>query len=256
MGQIERIKALIHIHTNYSPDSDVTLSTLEAYAKREGVDCLAVTDHDTIEGAQALAGSSDLQVIVGEEVTTRDGHLIGLFLEERIRPEMSALDTARAIREQGGLVLAPHPFVKAFGCGLGETVFEIADLLDAVEVNNAQNFFSAPDHRAEAFAEERGLPKYVGSDSHLAMSIAPCFQMMPTFSGRDDFLDSLRQAELFRGRHGFAYFVAMALYTARYFSRIPIPNRMGVNSRWDYRETNRREAASPGCAGSLVDKPI
>ena len=97
------IKTLIHVHTNYSYDSDISVETLADCLKREGIGCVAVTDHDTIQGAILLQSLTDAKVIVGEEITTRDGHLIGLFLKRRIEPGMSAMETARAIREQGVL---------------------------------------------------------------------------------------------------------------------------------------------------------
>ena len=108
-------KTLIHIHTNYSFDSNTAPAALARFAERENIGCIAVTDHDTIEGARHLAAITDAKVIIGSEITTRDGDLIGLFLERRIDPGMSARDTARAIREQGGLVLLPKDFNASFG---------------------------------------------------------------------------------------------------------------------------------------------
>ena len=89
------IKTLIHLHTDYSYDSDISLDTLVRSIEAEGVGCVAVTDHDTIAGALQLRRRTNAKVVVGEEVTTRDGHLIGLFLHERVRPGMSARDTVR-----------------------------------------------------------------------------------------------------------------------------------------------------------------
>ena len=77
------IKTLIHLHTDYSYDSDISLPTLADFVQRERIGCVAVTDHDTIVGAQRFRHETDAKVIVGEEVSTRDGHLIGLFLDER-----------------------------------------------------------------------------------------------------------------------------------------------------------------------------
>ena len=222
------IKTLIHIHTDYSYDSNITLETLARFADRNGFACLAVTDHDTIEGALRLQSMTQTRIIVGEEITTLDGHLIGLFLQERIRPGMPARDTADAIREQGGLVLAPHPFVKAFGCGLGDTAWEIADRIDAVEVFNAQNPWAGADAQADEFADRLALPKFVGTDTHYAGSIAPAFQVMPDFSDPAGFLASLRSARRTVKRHPLRYFASAAYRTARYLLGLSSPPTFGA----------------------------
>ena len=224
------LNTLIHIHTDFSFDSDIAVSTLAAFAEDNGIHCIAVTDHDTIDGALRLrAIAPRLRVIIGEEVSTRDGHLIGLFLKERIEPGMSARETALAIKRQGGLVLLPHPFVKAFGCGLRDVSWEIADLIDAVEVCNSQNLLSAPDRQAEEFAKRLNLPTYVGADSHQSNSIAPCFQTMQTFDGPTGFLASLRSAKLSRGRHGLAYFLSAATRVVRHMLGLSLPKGFGAN---------------------------
>ena len=222
-------KTLIHLHTNYSFDANIAPEVLARFAEREGIGCIAVTDHDTIEGARHLARITDIRVIIGEEVTTRDGDVIGLFLDRRVEPGLSARETALAIREQGGLVLVPHPFIRVLGRGLGEKMGEIADLIDAVEVCNAQNCLALPDRRARRFAEAMNLVPYVGSDSHVDTSIAPCYQMMSDFDGPGSFLAALRSATLVPGRHPLSYFAAAAYRTARYLAGLPLPAGFGAN---------------------------
>lgn len=234
-----RLKTLIHIHTDYSFDSDISIDALAGFARSHGLGCLAVTDHDTIEGARRLADRGDVNVIVGSEVSTRDGHLIGLFLTEDVPPSMSARETAIAIREQGGLVLLPHPFVTIVNVALGRRAYDIADLIDAVEVNNAQNALAGPDRKAEAFADELGLPRFVGADTHSVRSIAPCYQMMPEFNGPDDFLPALRSAELIRGRHTFRYFVDLAGRTVLRMFGLPLPRGFGTEFRNDPHDDSR-----------------
>ena len=226
-----RVKTLLHLHTDYSYDSDISLDILVRFVEAEGIGCVAVTDHDTIDGALRFRRRTQAQVIVGEEVSTRDGHLIGLFLQERVRPGMSARQTAETIREQGGLVLLPHPFVQAFSCGLGDVSWQIVDLVDAVEVNNAQNFLRRPDRRARRFADRHELVKFVGADSHMSMSIAPCYQMMPDFDGPEAFLESLQSAELIRGRHPLAYFAATGYRLVRYYIGLSLSGGFGANCR-------------------------
>ncbi len=212
------IKTLIHVHTNYSYDSNISVEALADYAQREGIGCVAVTDHDSIEGALELQKIASFKVIIGEEVTTRDGHLIGLFLTRKIEPGMSALETAQAIRDQGGIVLVPHPFVLSFGCGLKKKTYEIADLVDAVEVFNSQNLSSLADLRAVRFAQQRDLPTFVGSDSHCESSIAPALQMMPDFDSPATFLQSLRSAEFTTSHHPLGYFITAASRIVRHYA--------------------------------------
>lgn len=235
-----RLKTLIHIHTNYSFDSDISIDALAGFARSQGLGCLAVTDHDTIEGARRLADRGDVDVIVGSEVSTRDGHLIGLFLTEDVPRAMSARDTAIAIHEQGGLVLLPHPFVTVVNVALGRRAYEIADFIDAVEVNNAQNVVAGPDRRADAFADELGLAKFVGADTHSVRSIAPCYQIMPEFNGPDDFLQALRSAELIRGRHTFRYFVDLAGRTLLRMFGLPLPRGFGTEFRSELHGDSQR----------------
>lgn len=227
---MNRIKTLIHLHTDYSYDSNISVDTLAAFIEAEGIGCVAVTDHDSIEGSLALQRRTSAKVIIGEEVTTRDGHLIGLFLESHIRPGMSAVDTAKAIRDQGGLVLLPHPFVRMFGCGLREKSWDVLDWLDAVEVNNAQNAISHPDRAAERFADSHALIKYVGADSHMTMSIAPCFQYMENFDSPVGFLQSLATAELVRGKHSLAFFAATGWRLMRHYLGLRLGGDFGINT--------------------------
>lgn len=223
-------KTLIHLHTNYSFDSNTSPEALAGFVEREGFGCVAVTDHDTIEGARHLAAITSVKVVIGEEVTTRDGDVIGLFLDRRIAPGMSARETAEAIKEQGGLVLVPHPFLKLLGRGLGDAMWDIVDLIDAVEVCNGQNLLRGPDREAARFAGRLDLARFVGSDSHLASSVAPCYQHMRDFEGPEDFLAALDSAELIPGRHPLWYFAAAAYRLTRHAAGLPLPRGFGVNA--------------------------
>lgn len=204
------MKAVIHVHTDYSYDANATCADVVAAARRQGVGCVAVTDHDEIDGALAVRALGGVEVIVGEEVSTADGHLIGLFLRERIPPGLSAEETAARIRAQGGLVLAPHP--RAWLCDhslSADTLERLAPRLDAVEVCNAQNPLVWEDAWAQRFARRHGLASYVGSDSHLRGHLAAGCQVLPAFDGPAGFLAALRRARLQPGRFGPAYFAAL-----------------------------------------------
>lgn len=192
----------LHCHSAFSPDATTPLAELLRLALARGIRVLALTDHNTIRGAlalRALAQGSGLTVIVGEEVSTREGELIGLFLEEEIPPGLPALETAQRIKAQGGLVLLPHgfdPFKRArLRPGAREA---IAPLVDLVEGLNAQ--VSAPcwNGRARAWARRRGLLVSAGSDAHTPEEVGRAWAEVPEGPIRTpgDLLEALAQGEL------------------------------------------------------------
>jgi predicted metal-dependent phosphoesterase TrpH len=225
------VKTLIHVHTDYSLDSNLSLEALAWSVANERIGCIAITDHDTIDGALRFRSMTDALVIVGEEITTRDGHLIGLYLHERIPPGMSARATALAIRAQGGLVFVPHPFVRFYGCGLRDRLAEVTDLIDAVEINNAQNILRRPDRQAERYAEHAGCVRYVGADTHRVGTIAPCYQYLRHFDGPHEFLPALAAARLVPGYHSPRYLATMAYTAVRAIGGLGMPSDCGANAR-------------------------
>ncbi len=203
------LKTVIHVHTNYSFDANTSPTELIDTARQQGVDCVAITDHDEIDGALEAQRIGGVRVIVGEEITSADGHIIGLFLSERVPPGMSLERTAAAIRAQGGLVLAPHPFTVLCEGSLHAAIQRLHPWLDAVEICNAQDFLPWENDRARHYAERHSITPYVGSDSHVRGYLAACYQEMPDFDGPTTFLSSLREARLHPGRFGWGYFAHM-----------------------------------------------
>jgi len=208
---MRRLKTVIHIHTNHSYDSNVRPTELVATARAQGVDCIAVTDHDTITGALEAQRIGGVRVIVGQEISSADGHVIGLFLPEPIPPGLPIEQTASLIRSLGGLILAPHPFTILCSDSLGPAMDRLLPWLDAVEICNAQDPLPWENRRARQFAERHGITPYVGADTHLKGHLAAAYQVLPDFGGPVEFLDSLRRAELCPGRFAFSYFAVMGL---------------------------------------------
>jgi hypothetical protein len=228
------LKTAFHVHTNYSDDCNASPEDIVAAARRAGIGCVAITDHDTLDGAIAMTKTAgDLRVIVGEEISTTDGHLIGLFLRERVEPGLAVRETAERIRDQGGLVIAPHPFNSIFGCGLREKVYEILDLLDATEICNAQNLLPRPNRRSRAFAREHGLTPIVGVDMHHRDNLDACYQWLEPFDGPQSFLGSLRNAHFVTGRHSLAYFAVSAYAILRQRVGLGLPASYGRNAARD-----------------------
>jgi hypothetical protein len=208
---MSRIKVAIHVHTHYSHDSNLSPAKLVQAARRMGLDCLAITDHNEIAGAQeAEALGSGVRVIVGEEISSADGHLLGLFLKRRIAPGLSGSETCAAIHAQGGLALAPHPFCRLCANSLQQAVWRLVEHLDAIEVYNAQNPLPWEDVRAARLARHANLPAYVGMDAHL-LPLPLTYQRMDDFADARGFLRALPRADLFQSRVGLRYGVRMGL---------------------------------------------
>jgi len=182
-------RADLHTHTNASDGWPSPAELVDHAIRRGGIQLIAVTDHDTIEGALRAADyasrrSSRLQVIVGEEVSSRDGHIVGLFLEKRIRPGMSAAATVHAIHEQGGLAIAVHPFWRTqrrvrggFVHGVGWLAAELD--FDAIEVENATPGFYVFNQMAHRLSVGLGRAETGGSDAHIVDAVGRAFTEFP-----------------------------------------------------------------------------
>jgi predicted metal-dependent phosphoesterase TrpH len=177
-----------HTHSGHSSDSLLPAGRLLARAAAAGLAAIAVTDHNSLGGArqaQALiAAAADqfggLAVIAGEEVKTSEGELIGLFLDEEIPRGLSPEETIRRIRDQGGLVFAPHPFDRLRGSRIRAAALDrVAHLIDAIETLNARTTLVADNKRAAAFARRHGLPAVAGSDAHVAQEVGHAYLDLP-----------------------------------------------------------------------------
>ena len=196
------LRADLHVHTSFSRDGQATPEEVAARCERVGLSCVAVTDHDTIAGALETRRVAPFRVIVGEEVNTRSGHVVGLFLSEEVPAGLSAIETMQAIKEQGGLVLLPHPFDR-FRSGILRRMSPEAllPLVDAVEVFNARTFLPQDNHLARRLADRHGLPATAGSDAHSVHELGRTDLEMPDFDGTPGgFLEALAKATLMTRR--------------------------------------------------------
>jgi predicted metal-dependent phosphoesterase TrpH len=178
------------------------VTTLDELAERVAagrLDVVCITDHNVISAALAARERGiGARVIVGEEVRTPDGDVIGLFLGERIPYVLPLAEAAGRIRAQGGLVYAPHPFDPGRS-SLGPALAPLcaAGLVDAVEVFNAKVADQACNERAAASAAEHGLPGGAGSDAHDPAGIGAAYVELPDFDGPASFLAALHRATVF-----------------------------------------------------------
>jgi predicted metal-dependent phosphoesterase TrpH len=228
------------MHTCFSDGWPTPTDLLEHVAERTDLDVIAITDHDCITGALRAAEAAGRrrrpEVIVGEEVSSLDGHIVGLFLERRVRPGMSAAATIHAIHEQGGLAFAAHPFwrtrqslrrgqTRAHGVG-----WLAAELdFDAIEVENSTPGFHIFNQMARRLNAGAQLPELGGSDAHILDAVGRAYTSFPGRSA-----EALRTAiETGRTQACKRRYDAVAL--VRYAA-------WGINHRLERRE--RRAAAS------------
>ncbi len=187
----------LHVHTSYSPDSLTAPSTVARWARLRGLDALAITDHNTIEGALAVQALGVLPIIVGEEISTPEGEVIGLFLSEAIPPQPSLQAAIQAIRAQRGVVYAPHPCDRVRGSAMGAAALtRLAADLDIVECLNARVTWRGDNKEARNLATEFGIPCAAGSDAHQGPEIGHAYTEMPFFEDAPGLLSSIARATL------------------------------------------------------------
>lgn len=163
-----QIRADLHVHTTYSKDSLITPKELVYYAKKRGLNAVAITDHNSLDGAYKIAKQTDFFVIPGMEVSSADGHIVALNVHELIPRGLSAPETIKRIHSAGGVAIACHPHVYFKGC-LGE---KVCGSFDAIEVINARAFpFGRSVRLAEFDAKRFGLPQVAGTDAHYGPQI-------------------------------------------------------------------------------------
>lgn len=190
----------LHLHTEASPDSLLRPVELLEACFRLGLAGVAITDHNTIDGALEVLrlAPANLQIIVGEEVDSLQGEVLGLFLREEVPATMDVWETARAIRAQGGLVGVPHPCDSWRHVLPLEVVEELAraGLLDFIEGRNGRVLSQESNRRAEALGQRLSLPLTAGSDAHSAWEVGACTVLLPAFSEPQEFLAALSQGKL------------------------------------------------------------
>lgn len=187
----------LHIHTMYSPDSKTTPDQIVSRCKKAGINCIAITDHNTIAGALELKRVAPFKVIVSSEIHTNNGEVIGYFLTEEIPGKLPALETVRLIKEQGGLVCVPHPFDRLRGSAIERHALdEILHEVDIIETFNARSINRHHNTMARQFAAQHKLLASAGSDAHTPDEIGKTYIEMPDFDGKDGFRNALAQGKI------------------------------------------------------------
>jgi predicted metal-dependent phosphoesterase TrpH len=198
----------LHMHTEHSHDCAIPVAELLDYAETQGLGAIAITDHNVFGGAHEaveLARGRKLIVIPGEEVKTDSGEVIGLFLKEEIPRGMSMEDTIAAIREQNGVVYLPHPFDRLHAIPDARTLHRFLADIDVFEVYNARLLFEGFNDESLRFAHKYNLTMGAGSDAHVLQGVGTGLVRMRAFETPEEFLWSLRSAEILRRPKSLVY---------------------------------------------------
>ncbi len=230
----------LHSHTIVSPDATTTPAQLVARARLAGLHRIAVTDHDVIDGALEAQAIDPRRVIVGEEIRCRcRTELIGLFLTEPIPSGLHIEETAERIRDQGGVVYAPHPYAYAWRPhSRARRALAVADIIEGF---NARAFVPAWNRAAFAAAARQGLPVGAGSDSHFPWEVGRAYTEMPHFSCAGSFLQAVEAARPVGSglTTALVHLASAGLKTARQLGLRPAPEPVPSRRR-------RRPAAAVG----------
>ena len=189
----------LHMHTSHSHDCATDPEALLDHCIGQGLGAVAITDHNEISGAlEAAALDKPITVIVGEEVKTSQGEVIGLFLHEKIERGLPMADTIAEIHRQGGLVLMPHPFDRLHTIPDSATLLRHLDEIDVFEVYNSRLLFDAFNDDALRFATKYNLVQSAGSDAHVLQGIGTAINRIPSFDGPEEFLVAMRHNQILR----------------------------------------------------------
>jgi predicted metal-dependent phosphoesterase TrpH len=219
------LKFDMHIHTWYSHDSAVDPAAVVRLWKKRRILPL-VSDHNSIAGSEAVFEeisriSPDVPVIIAEEISTSEGEIIGLFLNEEIPPFLPAAETLDRIQDQGALSIVPHPFCTYRSSAIRrDTLQEIVGRVDIIEGYNARVLTDDENMMARFFAQEHNKPISVGSDAHTPLELGRCFMQLEPFSEPSDLVAALREASVrFRLMHPSIHYLTKVVKLAKSFRK-------------------------------------
>lgn len=193
----KKLKIGLHIHSWLSGDTSWTREQFIDLYQKAGFDALVVCDHDEITAALELEKTRDFKIVIGEEICTKDGEIIGLFLQSKILAGLSMAETIKQIRAQKGLVCLPHPFDSLRHNAINlEALEKNSDQIDLIEVFNARSVFKKDDQKALEFAKKHRITQIVGSDAHTKSEITCVYMEIDDFKSPDQFLQSIKNGRI------------------------------------------------------------
>jgi predicted metal-dependent phosphoesterase TrpH len=197
-----QFKVDFHTHSEASPDGALSAIDYRRALEKNKLDCIAVTDHNDISMAKKMHEAFGERIIIGEEITTLEGEIIGLFLKEVVRPHMSAIETVKAIHKQGGLVYVPHPFETVRSGLTLESLDRIAGEVDIIEIHNGRAVFQDKSQKALDWAASHNVVGAASSDAHGVSGWGKTFTLLAEMPTRKTLLELLKEATFKRGFPG------------------------------------------------------
>ncbi len=192
----ERWKVELHSHTIWSKDCLTHLDWVIETCAKKGIDRIAITDHNTADGALELAKRAPDLIIVGEEIMTTKGELLCFFMKESIPAKLTPQETIKRLRDQGAFISVSHPYDRLRkGAWEEADLLEIIDQVDALEVFNSRCLFAEDNDKAAALTKKHGKLATVGSDAHIRYELGMATQLMQPFEGAGSFYESLKTAQ-------------------------------------------------------------
>ncbi len=175
-----QIKIDLHVHTIYSGDSTITPEKAVDTALQLGLDGIAITDHDNINVHEKILKNTDLLIIPGIEISSKDGHILGIGLLESIELGLTALETVEKIHQKGGIAVIPHP-MNPIKHSLKKGVLKSINP-DALEILNASTLppFTLQYRNIEDYAKQKNIPQTGGSDAHIPSNIGKAYTLIET----------------------------------------------------------------------------
>lgn len=216
----------LHNHTKWSKDCLTEFEEVIAVCEERGIDRIAITDHNTADGALKMKEIAPDLVIVGEEIMTTHGELLAYYVQETVPAGLSPDETIRRLRDQGAIISVSHPFDRLRqGAWAEDDLVRITDQVDAIEVFNARCMFPEDNVKALAFAQQRNMLGTVGSDSHTLVEYGTALTLMPPFDDNPaSFLTALHEAEYVEKLS--SWFVHFGSKTAKWSKKLGFKPRM------------------------------
>ena len=181
-----------HIHSKYSKDSITPLEDIIKYSQKIGLNAIAITDHDEIEGTWAVRKleHEGLLLIPGEEVSSSEGHIIALGITDYIKPLQTPQETVDQIHDYAGIAIAAHPYCY-YRSGLGNIVQSLD--VDAMETMNSRFILGISNHIAKKVSKKNNVPVIGASDAHFVKGIGRCYTQIPDCDDVDELLKHIKK---------------------------------------------------------------
>lgn len=208
---MNKYKLDLHIHSILSSDGGIDKKDLDFIFENKILDYIAITDHNEIEFAQTMQEYFPGRIIVGEEIKTSQGEIVGLYLKERIEKGMTIAQTLKAIKAQGGLSYIPHPFSERRH-GIGPLLLDVFhDMVDFIESYNGRAILGLSNKKAIQFAAEKKLVHATNSDAHSKRGIGKVYNVISEVPTKENLISLLKNAKHITGRAPLAEYLSPTL---------------------------------------------